>query len=326
MNRLAWRGEVRGDRGADWLASEAVVRLDGRVWSWVNRDHPGHPYPEAAALWLSWAAWRGRAGLWLPPKSLVIAVRRGLVEDLVRRGGIGRANALYLFDTCVAVDAIARADVVFGAGPTPWVGRAVDGLGHFVGAGRAVLGDPACRNGHWSARFGPHLVKAAALLLRAGHTLGEGALGDVAAWILARVKQQGSTGCPGYGHAVAYAAEGACLLHSMGHGVAPGAPDAAAEQFAAIQRCDGSIPAFMDGSGPARSDTTAQAVRLWAAIDSRRYREAIEAGLAFLEGQRAPEGGIFYEPGGGDINTWATIFADQAMAWAGTPPSIQDWI
>lgn len=328
MNRLAWRLETgpHPDRAADWLGSGRVVLPDGGVWSWVNPDHPGHRYPEAAAWWLSWAVWRAGAGFARPPEALVTAVRRGLVADLAGAGAVGRGGILYLFDTCVAVDALARADARWGPGPGSWTQPAVAGLERFVRAGRPVLGDTRGLDGRWSARFGPHLLKAAALLLRADRSGGGGAFSGLADAILARVAWDADPSRPCYGHALAYAAEGASLLKALGREVAGVSPFATAEWFAAVQRSDGSIPAWMDGSGPARADATAQAVRLWVATDSRRYRVRIEAGLAFLERQRAPEGGIPYEPGSGDLNTWTTVFADQAAAWARGLVDPLDWV
>ncbi len=305
------------DAGAAWLGSVQVVRPDGRVWSWVNDEHPGYPYPEAAALWLSWAAWRTEAGLESPGKSLVAAVRHGLVADLVRDGAVGRDGTFYLFDTCVAVDALARTDAMSGFEVESWKTAAVRGIERFLAAGAAVLGDTRGLRGRWSTRFGPHLIKAAALLLRADRCIVGGAFLGLAETALSLLARAGDIGGPTYGHALAYAAEGAWLLRVLGRREVPGAcPDAAAEFFARVQRRDGSIPAWIDGSGPARADTTAQAVRLWAATDPARYRTSIAAGLSFLEGLRAPEGGIPYEPGSRDLNTWATVFTDQAVAWA----------
>lgn len=328
MNRLAWRLETRPDPdpGADWLGSDRVVLPDGGVWSWVNPDHPGHRYAEAAALWLSWAVWRTGAGLGRPPDPLVTAVRRRLVADLAGGGAVGRGGTLYLFDTCVAVDALARADAMFGPGSGSWKAPAIAGLERFLRAGSPVLGDVGGLDGRWSARFGPHLVKAAAMLLRAQRSAGGDAFLGLADEILARVAWDGDAGRPGYGHALAYAAEGACLLRALGREVAGVSPVATADRFAAVQRGDGSIPAWMDGSGPARADATAQAVRLWVATESRRYRASTEAGLAFLEGLRASGGGIRYEPGSGDLNTWATVFADQAIAWSRGPVDPLQWI
>lgn len=328
MTRLAWRHKTRParDAGAAWLGSDRVVRPDGRVWSWVNDVHPGYPYPEAAALWLSWAVWRAGAGLEGPRKSLVAAVRQGLVEDLVRDGAVGRNGTLYLFDTCVVVDALARNDAMSGSDVESWKTAAVKGIERFLGAGAAVLGDTRGLDGRWSTCFGPHLIKAAALLQRAGRSVGDGAFLAHAEAILTLVTRSAAAPGPTYGHALAYAAEGAWLLRVLDREVPDASLDAAAERFAAVQRGDGSIPAWMDGSGPARADTTAQAVRLWAAADPARYRASIKAGLSFLEDLRDPEGGVSYEPGSRDLNTWATVFADQAVAWARGFIAPLDWV
>jgi len=281
-----------------WLGSPDVA-LDGRVRSWTNPEHPGFDYPEAAALWLSWVAWRRRSGQPSPGADVVEPVAERLTGLLDRDGAIGRDGAVYLFDTAVAVDAL----VGLGeARPDPWL----PGLRRFLEAGTPVL--PASR-ARWSERWGPHLLKAAALLTRAGHRAA-----SVPSVALARqVRGRAAVGRCGYVHALAYGVEGELMLRSLGEPSGGLDPESVAMRLARLQRPDGGLPAWTDGSGPGRSDATAQAIRIWTAVDGCGFAARSRAAAAFLRRLQVEAGGVRYEPGSDDLNTWSTIFADQAL-------------
>ena len=103
--------------------------------------------------------------------------------------------------------------------------------------------------------------------------------------------------------------------------------DGALEWLAALQQPDGAIRAFangMEGFGEARSDATAQAVRLWLLRDREAYDEPIRRALAFLARCQSPEGGIRYSPGGSDICSWSTMFVLQATEWFVDRPRLDD--
>ena len=294
----------------DWLG--ALPDEAGRVRSWVNSAHPGLDYPEAAALWLSWVAWRRRTGQRTPAAGTVDAVAARLAGLLDRDGAIGRDGALYLFDTAVAVDAL----VALSLGrPRRWLG----GLARFVEARAPVLPEGGDR---WSRRWGPHLLKAAGLLARAGHRAG-----SVSAVALAReVRRRTAVDRCGYVHALAYGAEGELMLRSLGEPAGPLDPERVAARLARLQRPDGGMPAWTDGSGPARSDATAQAIRIWTAVDRVGFAARSRAALGFLGQVQGPGGGIEYELGGGDRNSWAGVFADQAADWGEGVEVGRGWI
>jgi hypothetical protein len=79
------------------------------------------------------------------------------------------------------------------------------------------------------------------------------------------------------------------------------------------------LRAFHDGReafGSLRTDATAQAIRIWTLVDSAAYQEQIDRGIGFVAEMATPVGGLRYEPGSDDLNTWATIFGLQAVRWA----------
>ena len=88
-----------------------------------------------------------------------------------------------------------------------------------------------------------------------------------------------------------------------------------ADWLASVQLSDGGLPSSHNGieaTGMAHTDCTAQAIRIWSCVDAQRYRGEIDRGVQFLDSMAA-DGGFRYRPGSDDINTWATIFALQAI-------------
>ncbi len=303
---------TRPDRDAlrRWLCSGQVVDPGGRVSSWHNERHAGFPYAEAAALWLSWSAWRREIGGPAPGGEVEGRVAGQLAAELKADGAIGRGGVAYLFDTCVALDALTR----MGGGASPVVWRATRaGLRRFLDRDTPVL--PAAGQGaRWSEAWGPHLHRAAALLLRAATAADREDLAGLAREIRARAGLD--PGPRRYLHAVAYAVEGELLARELGEPPLEELdPRAELATLADLQRPDGGLPAWTDGSGGGRTDATAQAVRLWAAVAPDAFAGPCGRALAFLAGCQSPEGGLVYEAGGGDRNTWSTLFADQALAW-----------
>ena len=322
------------NRGAlfRWLCDFTIVDDGGRVWSWENPAHRGYPYPEAAALWLSWAAWRSERADERPADEQVSRVARWLVGALAEGGAVGRKEERYLFDTCLAVFALARWGYLVGgarrggapAGVHPTAGlvgmdpealgeASMAGLHRFLRAGSPVL--PAATGSRWSTRWGPHLYRAAGFLWLTGLRFGWDEARELALEIRTRCAAAPLSSTPAYLHALAYAVEGDLIFSSCGH-----QPHLdvgrCAELLARVQHAEGPLPAWSDGSGGARADATGQAIRIWSTVDGAHFREPIQRALGWLAACQSPGGGLPYGHGSTDMNSWAAIFADQAVAWA----------
>jgi len=320
---MAGRPELDRDRIARWLCSPAVLDERGRIASWHNPVHPGFAYSEAAAIWLSWAVWRHELGAWAPSEVRISRVARALRLDLRARGAVGRDGRLYLFDTSLALFALARAARICGQEGPGELAEQVAGLERFLRADSPVL--PQADGDRWSQRWGAHLARGAALLALAGRWMDLPLALSLARPVRARLPQveQGGTV---YVHALAYAAEGELIFRALGEPSGALRPALAAAHLAELQAPDGHLPAWSDGQGGARSDATAQAVRIWCAVDRQRYRSQADRALAFLARQQAEAGGIAYDSSSADLNTWASMFADQAACWnAGEAPGLT-WI
>lgn len=315
----------RLDRSAllHWLTSEAVVDDAGRVWSWHNPVHPGYPYPEAAGLWLSLMAREPGVA----PQQLDRVAH--WLKDCEQRDRLGRDGRSYLFDRGMVL-----------AGRLAWAQRREASIDDERPLVRGLLAElharrplhPPAPDDRWSTRFGPHLLKLALPLATWSELGGSPDVGSALVSLFGEIRPCLDDGRvitagrrdPTYLHAHCYAAEGLWRLSTTI--VAPALAtevramaDQAADWLARVQRADGGLPPWHDGErgwGPAPSDVAAQAVRLWCGLDRQRHRESIDRALAFLARQTAPEGGLRYHERSADVNTWATIFAVQALDFA----------
>jgi hypothetical protein len=314
VGRDTLRSSLDGERLQRWLQGPRLRDSDGQILSWLNPSHPGYPYPEATALWLSWAAWRAERDRPVP-RDGVRAAARWLRDELTARGAIGREGQHYVFDTGLAFHALVRAARVPGlTGLEPGsLAPLSAGLDRFLEADSPVLPGPRSRP-RWSDRWEGHLLRAAALVALAARWLGDDASRGRALRLAERARPLEPEE-PCYVHALAYQAEGELLLAELGCcGHRAGAQRDAA-RLAALQRDDGMLPAWSDRPQSARCDATAQAVRLWSALDPHTYRQPIRAALASLARCQQPSGGLPYAPGRGDLNTWVGLFTDQALHW-----------
>ena len=287
------------DSLARWIAA---AEHDGRVLAWWHPDEPGYPYDEAAALWLGWAAWRGHA-----EGRHRVAARLLAALDA---GGLGRKGQRYLFDSCLAVHALVRAGADFD------LDRALDVLEGFDD-----VVQPLHRPSRWSERWTGHLLRGAGLLLQAGHIAGSHRTVQLARTLRARAVEP----TQGYVHALAYATEGELIFRALGEAPGPLDPRQVANTLVALQANDGTLPGWDDGREPIRLDATAQAVRIWCVVDRAAYAEPIEAALRALGRWQHPCGGVQYDTRG-HVNSWTSLFADQAAAWARDGVDEHGWI
>jgi hypothetical protein len=297
-----------------WLLSEAIVSAEGAVFSWSNPQRPGYAYPEAAGLLLSTIA----AASFSDADAAAVADRVAgcLVQSIAADGGVGRGGITYLFDATVVLAGLLRYRAAGGriGGDEP-IHRLWRFAGDRIASAAAVKPAAASSDGRWSTQFGAHLVKSLYALHLYEGTFGKRLPEHLVAALINRSGQQPS---PVYIHPFCYEQEGHVLvarndLPSVFEPVA-----GPLDWLAALQQPDGAILAFangMEGFGEARSDATAQAVRLWLLEDRTRYAEPIARGLAFLACCQSPDGGIRYAPGSGDLCSWSTMFTLQAVDW-----------
>ncbi len=299
-----------------WLR-RAPLKPDGAVLSWVNPEHPGYPYPEAAGFLLELLAQDGVRTAALRER---IAVR--LARDVSPRGGCGRDGVEYLFDTAVVLTGLLAHERAGGVLTV----RLKDRLFGFLDSAlrfRRATSAPISGDGHWSASYGCHQLRVLTCL----EACRQGGLGDDCDGLASRLMEDLLPLFRGgrfriharsqrtYLHAHCYALEGLLgLTRRNGSNLRPVVRESA-EWLAGVQRPCGGLPAWHDGRrawGLCRTDATAQAVRLWSEVDGQAFARSITRGLAWLTRMQHRSGGLPYQSGSADLNTWATVFTVHA--------------
>lgn len=314
-----------------FLTCSPVVDDGGNVYSWCNPAHPGFVYPEAMGLYLTLiaplAAAREEAAL----ADRVRAVAERLQCLVSPSGGIGLHGHLYPFDTCIAITGLLTYRRHLRGRVSP---ELLDRMGRFVVdllQRRRVIadenGDPPDVAPRWSTVFGASMLKTVIALAMLASETGEGGYRtlalDIADGLLRRCYTAGvfralPQGTAVYCHAHCYALEGLLHLRDRGYRHTAVALRAGADRLQDWQHDDGSL--FNWYGTPPRprqqvGDATAQAVRVWLAVDRQAYQPAIDRGLAFLASLRSPQGGLYYCAGSADVNAITSIFAAQAIEW-----------
>jgi hypothetical protein len=287
----------------DWLLRGAPVLDDGGVLSWVNAAHPGYRYPEIAGLLLAFlnAQHDARDGA----SELRERVRSALLRDVEPHGAAGRNGQYYVFDTAI----------VYSVAPSQPL---LDFIKRGVETRSPVRPPVPDHSRTWSTHYGSHLLKVAGVLAGAGCVSLATQLWEDLLPLAEGGRFRNHAGTEHtYLHAHCYAVQGLLDLTSHGFDGAKRLADAGGEWLALAQREDGGIPAWHDGAtpqGPSRGDATAQAVKIWSDLDAPAFAREIAQGREFLAALQHPSGGLRYEPGSEDVNTWVTIFAAEAFS------------
>ena len=313
------RGNVRSvdcelrDRAIQWLTSpnNGPVLPDGGVLSWVNPKHEGYRYPEAAA-WLL-ALLTEEDG----PPDLRGKMAAALERSVSSNGSCGRNGYGYVFDTAIVYSALqkhaASGGKLIDATVLP---RLLEFVSRKIRQQLSVWPSGGL-NGAWSAQYGCHLLRVAGILAATGEReLASKVFNDLIRLEHAgRFRNHARTDTT-YLHAHCYATQGLLMLGEGGIDQAYEIAERSAHWLAGVLNDDGGIPAWYhlgQTTGPSRGDATAQAVRIWSAIDQTAFADSIDCGMRFLASLQTQSGGLRYDIESNDVNTWVTTFTVQAL-------------
>ena len=316
---------------------------------------PSYVYPEIAGYYLTWLAWRAaRSGHDSDDGERARAVQRWLAQWLAMpslptrvhfdgTSGDWRNDALFCFDIAMVLRGLAAAGRAGLLAPDPAV---VDGM---CGAlSRLVASDgmfeacvPSGPGGpipsRWSTRRGPFLAKAAAGVLRAASVLPIPQPLQAAAELtfvasvgqLAREPHRET-------HPLLYAFEGVLDMpqHPRFHDALPSVA-AQFDMLLAYASHDAHLPESLcrtSANGPARIDVMAQTLRVGYLLAAHRPQQPPDrVGLARLRQSLArqvrPGNGVGFarSAASAQANVWATMFADQALAFAAPSRDADAW-
>ena len=299
-----------------WLLEGPVRVRQGMLAAWLDGSAPAHAYQESTGYLITLLCFLHRVTGQGRFRTEAARTVTALARDLGDAPGCGREGAVYLFDTAVCLRALGTFSDNFEDLTLQPTRELLDRLAHT--SGDMIRRHDACSrpaNGigprRWSESFSAHLIKAAHLLspwLPAWRSVLDELVG--------RFFQGGRFYADAghrrvYLHASCYASEGLLARPDLHLGEL----EQIAPFLARIQRADGGIPAWWPEEAGPVTDATAQAVRIWQCTDATAFAESIQRGFAFLDTMALPGGGFRYSPLIAHANSWATIFAVQAMVW-----------
>jgi hypothetical protein len=315
----------------DFVTSHKIVDSVGNVYSWFNQDHPGFIYPEAMGLYLNLASQMGCYKNNFALTHVAHTVGKKLQEYVPSSGGIGKYGKIYAFDTSMAISGLlAYKKYLHGWVDDATIRQMASFIVEMTRHRLTVINDDKSRVNlppHWSTRFGASTLKTVialdALALEFNDKTYHHLLVEVANEILENCFSHGcfsvhEEDSAVYCHAHCYALEGLIYLQKQHDFNVMNVLLAGADRLKMWQNSDGSL--FNWYNAPDReqlkmSDATAQAVRIWLAVDRDFYHREIERGLEFLASLCSPQSGIYYHQGSQDLNSWAALFTIQATDW-----------
>jgi hypothetical protein len=304
-------------------------------------------YPEIAGYYLQWLAWRAtRFGSEADLAPRAAAVERWLARWLAMAGPPTRVHldgtrddwrnqATFCFDLAMVLRGIGSATqaklIAPDASVVEGVLRALERLLASDGSFHACIvhAPDASLPERWSTRRGAFLAKAAAGVLRAST-----ALAHVPATITRAAERTFTASLATLAsaphretHALLYALEGVLNLprHPRFHDTLP-LVSAQFDDLLAQAGSDGHLPEILGlarASGPVRVDVMAQALRIGYLLTAHRPQQppdrvALARIRQALQRQVRAGSGVPFARGSetAHSNVWATMFTDQALAFA----------
>lgn len=334
---------------ASWLFNAAQCRAGahaGAIAGCVSvSGAASYVYPEIAGYYLQWLAWRAaRFGHTANLAERASAVQQWLRQWLAMPGlptrvhldGTSddwRNHATFCFDLAMVlrgIGAAAHAQLILADACV--VDGVVRALAPMIAEDGAFMACIARAKGdvlpdRWSTRRGPYLAKAAAAILRASKTLhlpdsitrAAERTFNASLDKLAREPHREA-------HPLLYAFEGVLSLPRHPR-FADALPSVSAQFDILLAHAgnDGYLPEALGmtaGHGPARVDVMAQALRVGYLLAAHRPQQPPDrVALARLRQamtrQIRPNGGVAFarSTSRAQANVWATMFADQALAF-----------
>ncbi len=348
---------TRDSRLAAWLLTVPRLR-DGPHAGAIAGVFDGaaaatYVYPEIAGYYLRWLAFRAvRSGGSEELAVSATATQRWLAHWSTLEGPPTRVHldgtredwrnrALFCFDLAMVLRGVGSATMAGLVTPDDALLRRLDaGLARCIGSDGAFdaivpLADPACLPVRWSTRRGAFLAKAAAGVLRAATQV------PVSPRVVAAAEQTFAASVAALAdaphpevHPLLYACEGILDLprHAHFHEVLPTVAARHADLLEFVSG-DGLLPESIaaPADGPFRIDVIGQALRVAHLLTMHGLAPLDAAALArlrsALERDVAPGGGVPFsrQSPRAQRNTWAAMFADQALAYPALARDAKPW-
>ncbi|MDJ0796527.1 MAG: hypothetical protein QNJ51_06775 [Calothrix sp. MO_167.B12] len=260
------------------------------------------------------------------------AISQQLQRLVQASGGLGKNGKVYVFDNCMAISGL-LAYKKYLAGYVD--DEILESMANFTVKLLEQRQICVAEDGsilkvtpHWSNTFGASMLKTVialdGLTEETGNCTYRQLALEIAEEIIANCFDRSyfrafpATNAV-YCHAHCYALEGLLYLQTKGYKNVSEILQAGVKQLQIWQNDDGSLFNWYNTTSCHQlkvADATAQAIRLWLAIAPQTYADNITRGWQFLASIQSPEQGLYYHADSQDCNSWATMFALQALDWS----------
>ena len=260
------------------------------------------------------------------------AISQQLQSLVPPSGGLGKQGKVYAFDNCMAISGLlAYKKYLAGFVDDEILSRMADFTVKLLQQRLTCVAEDGSilkLTPHWSNTFGASMLKTVIALDELTEETGDCTYRQLALEITEEIiancfnhsyfRAFPATNAV-YCHAHCYALEGLLYLQTKGYQNVSEILQAGVQQLQTWQNDDGSLFNWYNTTSCPQlkvADVTAQAIRLWLAIDPHTYAHNIQRGWDFLTKMRSPQQGLYYCVGSRDRNSWATIFSLQALDWS----------
>jgi len=323
----------------NWLIESDISNEQGAVYSWTNPEKPGYIYSEIIGYYIKFFAYlykKTNNEIYLKQ-----AVKSAdyLSNNLEQSGGVARGNVNYVFDSAICISGLIALNKITELNQNHK--DALKKLTDFV-YNSLKNKQVAFENkkelidlDKWSLSYGSLLLKNCIALYELYELYEDIKYKQLAEQIADELiktafKQDHFTINSQrdfvYTHPHCYATEGLLFLTTKGYDFEE-IIRKSADWLANNQNPDGSLYNWYSAEKELekQGDATSQAVRIWCCVNKAKYTENIKKATSFLKTLQSKQGGLIYNQGSKDINSWVSIFTVQALLWQINEPE-REWI
>lgn len=326
-----------------WLLESDIRKSDGSVLSWLNEEKVGYVYNEIIGYYIKLLNYLNHISPKEKFRSLSDISTNYLLSQINDLGGVTRNDITYVFDSAMCASGILSTTNRRKLNSDEE--KAVQNLCNFVCFSLSKENSAFTEDGlvleeidRWSLSYGSLHLKTIVSLHEAYLYFGDKKYLDSCLDNYHKLIQiYNSKGFFSinkeidfvYTHPHCYATEGLLYFRQFDFPKAEELTQGSAKWLSNSQNPDGSMSNWYNNnkieSLDYQGDATSQAIRIWLAVDRKEYSNNISKAFQFLETLQSKSGGLFYNKGSKDINSWVSMFALQAIFWFEESPETE-WI